>query len=101
MFLELERIKKPSAAVLSIAKMACLFVEIVKEGESKEMDRVERLVTWSQIQDCVRENLTEKVNEIKSLLTSKFDSNQNPIELNRNLYFEQQFEILKETFFSG
>ena len=47
MFLELERIKKPSAAVLSIAKMACLFVEIVKEGESKEMDRVERLVTWS------------------------------------------------------
>ena len=47
MFLELERIKKPSAAVLSIAKLTCLFFEIVKESQAQEMDRVEGLMTWA------------------------------------------------------
>ena len=89
MFLELERIKKPSAAVLSIAKMVCLFVEIVKERETKEMDRVEKLVTWAQIQDCIRENLTDKVTQIKSLLLSKLSTAQNGSLMLRNAYFEE------------
>ena len=49
MFLEIERIKKPSAAVLSIAKMVCLFFEIIKDSDAQEMEKIERLVTWAQI----------------------------------------------------
>ena len=47
MFLEIERIKKPSAAVLSIAKMVCLFFEIVRDRDAQEMEKIERLVTWA------------------------------------------------------
>lgn len=47
MFLELEKIRKPSAAVLSIAKMSCLFFEILAQSEPSEMYKVENLVTWT------------------------------------------------------
>ena len=47
MFLEIERIKKPSAAVLSIAKMVCLFFEIVRDRDAQEMEKIERLITWA------------------------------------------------------
>lgn len=38
MFLELERIKKPSAAILAIAKMSCVFFEGLRNRDNAGMD---------------------------------------------------------------
>ena len=46
MFLELERIKKPTAAVLAIARMSCLFFEAMREDDRRDlatMDQVESM----------------------------------------------------------
>jgi len=38
MFLELERIKKPSAAVLAISRMSCVFFEALRQRDPLMMD---------------------------------------------------------------
>ena len=49
MFMELERIKRPSTGALYVAKLSCVFFEIFRERGMEFMDKVEGLVTWSQI----------------------------------------------------
>ena len=46
MFLELERIKKPSAAVLAIARMSCIFFEALRQRDPLMMDSVESMHSW-------------------------------------------------------
>ena len=46
MFLELERIKKPTAAVLAIARMSCIFFEALRHGDPLKMDQVETMQSW-------------------------------------------------------
>lgn len=46
MFLELERIKKPSAAVLAIARMSCIFFEAIRNRDPVMMDQVESMHSW-------------------------------------------------------
>jgi len=41
MFLEIERIKKPSAPILAIARMSCLFFEALRNQESTMIDQVD------------------------------------------------------------
>ena len=55
MFLELERIKKPTAAVLAIARMSCLFFEAMCDDRKDldMMDRVESMHSWQQIQEYI------------------------------------------------
>ena len=43
MFLELERIKKPQAAVLAIARMSCIFFEALRNRDAVIMDQVETM----------------------------------------------------------
>ena len=46
-FLELERIKKPSAAVLAIARMTCIFFEVLRNRDDPSfMDQVESMHSW-------------------------------------------------------
>ena len=47
MFLELERIKKPSAAVLAIARMSCTFFEAMRNRDPVIMDQVQKMVSWN------------------------------------------------------
>jgi len=49
MFLDLERIKKPSAAVLAISRMSCIFFEALRNRDPIIMDQVEGMQSWSQI----------------------------------------------------
>ena len=46
MFLEIERIKKPSAAVLAIARMSCIFFEAIRNRDPVMMDQVESMQSW-------------------------------------------------------
>ena len=46
-FLEIERIKKPSAAILAIARMSCTFFEAMRNRDSVIMDQVQKMVSWS------------------------------------------------------
>ena len=54
MFLELERIKKPTAAVLAIARMSCIFFEALRHRDPVIMDQVETMQSWQQIQEYMR-----------------------------------------------
>ena len=49
MFLEIERIKKPQAAVLAIARMSCIFFEALRNRDPIIMDQVETMQSWTQI----------------------------------------------------
>ena len=46
MFIELERIKKPTAAVLAITRMSCIFFEALRQREAIKMDQVETMQSW-------------------------------------------------------
>ena len=71
MFLEFARIKKPSAAILAIARMSCLFFEAIRTKDHNMMDQVESMQSWQQIQEYMRTNLTCCVSELKSILKLK------------------------------
>ena len=43
MFLELERIKKPQAAVLAIARMSCIFFEALRQQREDSKSVQERM----------------------------------------------------------
>lgn len=43
MFIELERIKKPTAAVLAITRMSCIFFEALRQRDPIRMDQVEKM----------------------------------------------------------
>ena len=70
-FLELERIKKPQAAVLAIARMSCIFFEGLRNRDPLMMDQVESMQSWQQIQDYMRSQLTCCVPELRTLLRQK------------------------------
>ena len=74
MFLELERIKKPSAAVLAIARMSCIFFEAIRNRDHFMMDQVESMHSWQQIQDYMRTQLTCCVPELRTILKQKIIS---------------------------
>ena len=45
--------------------------------------------------------MTNKIAELKNILIAKLYSPSSPIEIPKSPYYEEQFEILKETFLSG
>ena len=45
--------------------------------------------------------MTNKTAELKNILIAKLYSPSSPIEIPKSPYYEEQFEILKETFLSG
>jgi hypothetical protein len=45
MLIELERIKRPSQAIFSIAQMLCMYVEIFKADRSQPLD-IEHVSSW-------------------------------------------------------
>ena len=85
-FLEFERIKKPSAAILAIARMSCIFFEAIRNRGPFMMDQVESMHSWQQIQEYMRTNLTGSVIELKSILKQKV------IQLGRMLEQDDQAE---------
>lgn len=70
-FLEFERIKKPSAAVLAIARMTCVFFEAIRNQGPEQMDQVESMQSWQQIQEYMRTQLTSCIAELRSQLKQK------------------------------
>ena len=85
-FLEFERIKKPSAAILAIARMSCIFFEAIRNRGLFMMDQVESMQSWQQIQEYMRANLTSSVVELKSILKQKI------IQFGRMLEQDEQAE---------
>ena len=71
MFMELERIKKPQAAVLAIARMSCIFFEAIRGRGPVVMDQVETMQSWQQIQEYMKTQLTCCVPELRTLLKKK------------------------------
>ena len=71
MFLELERIKKPQAAILAISRMSCIFFESLRNRDAVKMDQVEKMQSWQQIQEYMRTQLTCCVPELRTLLKQK------------------------------
>lgn len=102
MFLELERIKKPSAAVLAIARMSCVFFESLRQRDPIMMDSVESMQSWQQIQEYVKSELMCCVPELRTLIKqkiiafSKLSEDDNPKDSELRICIEK----INETFFS-
>jgi hypothetical protein len=45
MLIELERIKRPSQAIFSVAQMLCMYVEIFKTDRAQPLD-IEQVTSW-------------------------------------------------------
>ena len=71
MFIELEKITKPTAAVLAIARLSCIFFESLRMRDLIKLEQVKTMQSWQQIQLYVREHLMCQVPEIRTLLRQK------------------------------
>ena len=71
MFIELERIKKPTAAVVAITRMSCIFFEALRQRDILKMDQVETMQSWQQIQQYLSDEVICCVPELRTLMKKR------------------------------